>query len=304
MVKIERRFVYKDLSHSVMTHNDVYSFLRWVIEKAQTSISPCIQRIKEAEPDVVCDIIVAVQENHKKEGVHIHIALHTVRASRHTAIARIRNVFPEFEGRQCHIGFQKSWAKTVDYLFKENPSEPFFDGCSREELDLLFKLGCNECNSSPSTKSWTSSDLLKLLLGLSSDDSSPSTLSSSTNIFLKSSMSHPVLAFDIMSSLLLNPLNTHPLIRLSCSSPSALMRKTKMNCSKAFILTGANAYINQLKRPSKGSLSTEISSLLTESRLVKTEDSTYFTLRLFLSKRSPLTLTKYNFKRLGKTCIS
>lgn len=70
-----------------------------------------------------CISIVVAKERHSEEGYHYHIGVINSDASRYTATSKIREAFPEFEGRQCNVSFQKGWNSICRYVTKQD-NEP------------------------------------------------------------------------------------------------------------------------------------------------------------------------------------
>lgn len=74
-----------------------------------------------------CKSIVIGREKHKELGEHLHIAIYNYNASRYNAVKRIRQAFPQFEGRQCHIQFHKGLNYMLAYVTKED-KDPYVEG--------------------------------------------------------------------------------------------------------------------------------------------------------------------------------
>lgn len=67
-----------------------------------------------------CIKIVAARETHQNEGFHFHIGVHCTNASKNNVTKKVRNLFPEFEGMQCHVQFQKTRSAICTYVTKQD----------------------------------------------------------------------------------------------------------------------------------------------------------------------------------------
>lgn len=69
----------------------------------------------------ICKSIVISKESHTSTpGFHYHIGIWNENASKYTAASKLRDLFPEFEGRQLNVSFHKGWNTVCTYLLKED----------------------------------------------------------------------------------------------------------------------------------------------------------------------------------------
>lgn len=82
----------------------------------------------------VCKSIVISKESHTSLGYHYHVGLWNESASKHTASSKLRNLFPEFEGRQLDVSFHKGWNTVCTYLLKEDAAPTVW---GEERLEII-----------------------------------------------------------------------------------------------------------------------------------------------------------------------
>ncbi|MCF6818969.1 hypothetical protein, partial [Corynebacterium parakroppenstedtii] len=87
-----------------------------------------IQRITQL---FECKALVLATEKHEEKGTHYHIGIWANDASKNTVRKKIRNEFPEWEGRSIDISLHKGWGTICKYILKED-KEPIIWG----EFDL------------------------------------------------------------------------------------------------------------------------------------------------------------------------
>lgn len=95
-------------------------------EKRDVAQESLCQRIRE-----VCTVIA--KEKHQENGFHhYHAAVKAKNASKNNATRIIREVFPEFEGKQCDVRFPKGWAGA--YITKEDREPLVWGESSRDKI--------------------------------------------------------------------------------------------------------------------------------------------------------------------------
>ena len=81
-----------------------------------------------------CTAIVIAQEKDQDGERHQDIAVLNENAHRKSARKKIREIFPEWQGRQCKVSFHKAWNTICTYITKED-KEPFVWGSfSRSQI--------------------------------------------------------------------------------------------------------------------------------------------------------------------------
>lgn len=122
------------------------------VERKALTADLIIARLKEA---FVCKSIVISKENHvSRGGIHYHVGLWNENASKHTFLSRLRDTFPEFEGRQLNVSCHKGWNSICKYLLKEDPTPTVW---GEESLELVKNRARSAANKSRGP------DLVKLL---------------------------------------------------------------------------------------------------------------------------------------------
>ena len=71
-------------------------------------------------------------------GYHYHVGLWNDNASKYTASSILRDLFPEFEGRQLNVSFHKGWNSVCSYLLKEDKAPTVW---GEESLDVVKERG-------------------------------------------------------------------------------------------------------------------------------------------------------------------
>ena len=88
---------------------------------------------------VNCQSVIVTKELHKSEGFHYHVGILNNSASSHTAVKQFREGFSEFEGRQLHLSFYKSWITVCEYTLKQD-SDPFLWGITKNQINDLLNV--------------------------------------------------------------------------------------------------------------------------------------------------------------------
>lgn len=108
-------FTFKELTRS--TRRDYLLRTLSHAERRDFRRRESIDRILEISD---CIKIVAARETHQNEGFHFHIGVHCTNASKNNVTKKVRNLFPEFEGMQCHVQFQKTRSAICTYVTKQD----------------------------------------------------------------------------------------------------------------------------------------------------------------------------------------
>lgn len=138
-----RRFILITLSHS---------------ESRGVSRDEILNRIIRT---FVCQSVIVAQEMHHEEekrnlkhpslGRHFHVAVLNESASKNNATNIIRRLFPEFEGRQCHVAFHRTFATICKYVTKDDTAPLVWGKYSLQDI-LSFAQKQNKskrCKASP-----------------------------------------------------------------------------------------------------------------------------------------------------------
>ena len=129
-----------------------FSHAEYTPERRELSAEVIISRLTEL---FACKSIIVCKECHiSRGGVHYHVGVWNENASKNTLVSKLRDAFPEFEGRQLHVSPHKGWNTICKYLLKEDPNPTVW---GKESLDLL-----KDRAKSANTKS-RGPDLVKLL---------------------------------------------------------------------------------------------------------------------------------------------
>lgn len=113
-----RKFVFITLTHAELREREVSK----------------IELFKRVKSMMECQAIVMATETHKEGGYHYHIVAKTKRASKNNALREIRDMLPEFEGRQCNIKFPKGWGNILAYITKEDKDPLVWGEFSKEQI--------------------------------------------------------------------------------------------------------------------------------------------------------------------------
>jgi hypothetical protein len=98
------------------------------------SSSVIISRLTKA---FACKSIVISKEHHvSRGGTHYHIGVWNETVSKYTGPSLLRDMFPEFEGRQLNVSFHKGWNTVCNYCLKED-QDPVVWG--EEPLEMVKK---------------------------------------------------------------------------------------------------------------------------------------------------------------------
>jgi hypothetical protein len=94
------------------------SHIESTTERRELSAETIISRLTGA---FACRSIVISRERHASlGGLHYHIGVWNENASKNTVLSTLRELFPEFEGRQLNASFHKGWNSVCRYLLKED----------------------------------------------------------------------------------------------------------------------------------------------------------------------------------------
>ena len=81
-----------------------------------------------------CKAIIISKELHRVQGHHLHIGVRNENASKNTVNQRIRELFPEFEGRQCNVSAHRIWDTVCQYILKQDNTPVVWGEESLEEI--------------------------------------------------------------------------------------------------------------------------------------------------------------------------
>lgn len=81
-----------------------------------------------------CKAIIISKELHRVQGHHLHIGVWNENASKNTLNQRIRELFPEFEGRQCNVSAHRIWDTVCQYILKQDNTPVVWGEESLEEI--------------------------------------------------------------------------------------------------------------------------------------------------------------------------
>lgn len=115
-----RQYILLTLSHVECTE-----------ERLKLSADAIIARLTKA---FVCKSIVISKESHTSLGHHLHVGVWNESASKHTVVSKLRELLPEFEGRQLDVSFHKGWNSVCRYLLKEDKAPTVW---GEESLDVV-----------------------------------------------------------------------------------------------------------------------------------------------------------------------
>jgi hypothetical protein len=121
----------KELSKSTLRKYVFITLTHAETREKEVSKAELFKRVKGLAG---CQAIVMATEKHEDGGYHYHIVVKTSGASKNNALRRIRNLFPEFEGRQCDIKFPKGWGPVLAYVTKEDRDPAVWGQFSREQI--------------------------------------------------------------------------------------------------------------------------------------------------------------------------
>lgn len=68
----------------------------------------------------LCRVVVISREEHKGPGYHLNVAIWNQNAYKQTATKILRSAFPEFDGAQWNVIFDKAWAYACKYVIQED----------------------------------------------------------------------------------------------------------------------------------------------------------------------------------------
>lgn len=109
-----------------------FSHLEFTPERRELTVETFISRLTGL---FACKSIIVCKESHvSRGGLHYHVGVWNENASKNTLVSKLRNAFPEFEGRQMHISPHKGWNTVCRYLLKEDPNPTVW---GEESLELV-----------------------------------------------------------------------------------------------------------------------------------------------------------------------
>lgn len=73
-------------------------------EKRTIDIKLLMERVRKCFD---CRSVIIAKEKHENGGFHYHVGIFNSNASRYTAIKKLREAFPEFDGAQIDVKFHK-----------------------------------------------------------------------------------------------------------------------------------------------------------------------------------------------------
>lgn len=106
------------------------------IERGSRSLLSETEIITRLTSAFTCRSIIICKETHKGGGCHVHIGVWNTTASKNTIRTRIRELFPEFEGRQCNVTGHKGWNSICKYLLKEDKAPVIW---GEEPMESIMK---------------------------------------------------------------------------------------------------------------------------------------------------------------------
>ena len=70
-----------------------------------------------------CTTIIVAKEEHSEKGHHYHMGILMEKGIQRKRAPRTRReTFPEFEGAQFLVSFNKAWTSICEYILKEDPN--------------------------------------------------------------------------------------------------------------------------------------------------------------------------------------
>lgn len=147
-----RRFILITLSHS---------------ESRDISRDEILKRILNT---FVCQSVIVAQEIHHEGGTlkhpplgrHFHVAVLNENASKNNATNLIRRLFPEFEGRQCHVAFHRAFATMCKYVTKDD-SAPLVWG--KYSIHDILRFAQNQKKQDKSKRRISPEEIIQQLKG-------------------------------------------------------------------------------------------------------------------------------------------
>jgi len=79
-------------------------------------------------------IVIAQEKDQDGEERDHHVGVLKENAHRKKATKRIRESFPEWQGRQCNVSFHKAWNTICTYVTKEDKEPYVWGNFSREQI--------------------------------------------------------------------------------------------------------------------------------------------------------------------------
>ena len=119
-----RRFLLLTLSHAE-TDDRVHYTPHFVASKCRSLVN--------------CQSVIVPKELHKADGYQYHVGILNNTANSNTAAKKFCKGFPEFEGRQLHLSFHRSWITVCECALKQD-FRFFFWKTTKDQINDLLNI--------------------------------------------------------------------------------------------------------------------------------------------------------------------
>jgi hypothetical protein len=119
-----RRFI-----HITLIHVDRF-------DRSHVTFDVILERIQSV---MTVDALIIGTEYHSEDGKHYHIGVLNHTLAKRNYVRRIRNVFPEFDGRAIDVKAHKAWSTVVSYASKEDEDPFLFGDITMDQVNMHRK---------------------------------------------------------------------------------------------------------------------------------------------------------------------